>query len=32
MANIDSLGDYYAPIRAPVIIKHELRIGSVRRI
>ena len=29
MANIDSLEDYYASIRAPAIINHKLRIGRV---
>jgi hypothetical protein len=29
MVNIDSLGNYYASIRASVIISHELSIGRV---
>ena len=29
MANIDSLDNYYASIRAPAIINHELSIGRV---
>ena len=29
MANIDSSDNYYASIRAPAIISHELSIGRV---